>query len=81
MRALPGGQNLSIPLAWSGAPAETRSFALAIVDRSPVAHNWVHWLVVDLPATSDHLPQGASGTPAMPGGSRELNSSFGSTGY
>ncbi len=27
-----GGQNLSVPLAWSGAPAETKSYALAIVD-------------------------------------------------
>src|SRR3974377_1182244 len=38
-----GGKNLSLPFQWSGAPAGTQSFALAIVDPHPVAHNWVHW--------------------------------------
>ena len=47
-----GGQNVSVPLSWSGAPAGTQSFALAMVDPHPVANNWVHWLVVDLPKGS-----------------------------
>ena len=36
-----GGQNLSVPLSWSGAPDGTQSFALSMVDPHPVAHNWV----------------------------------------
>ena len=81
MRAVQGGENVSIGYEWAGAPAGTRSFALALVDRSPVAHDWVHWLVVDLPASATGLPEGASGTSAMPSGSRELASAYGSTGY
>ena len=81
MRAVSGGENLSIGYAWAGAPSATRSYALALVDRSPVAHDWVHWLVVDLPATATELPEGASGTSAMPRGSRELASAYGSLGY
>jgi Raf kinase inhibitor-like YbhB/YbcL family protein len=81
MRAVPGGENVSIGYSWSVAPAGTRSFALALVDRSPVAHDWVHWLVVDIPATATGLPEGASRTSAMPSGSRELTSGYGSIGY
>ena len=56
-----GGQNVSVPLSWSGAPAGTQSFALAMVDPHPVARNWVHWLVIDLPKDSTAIPEGASG--------------------
>jgi Raf kinase inhibitor-like YbhB/YbcL family protein len=75
-----GGQNVSVPLTWSGAPAGTQSFALSMVDPHPVANNWVHWLVVDLPEESNGIPEGASGR-KMPPGAQELNNSFGSAGY
>jgi len=75
-----GGQNLSVPLSWSGAPAGTQSFALAMVDPHPVAHNWVHWLVINIPPGATSLPQGASGK-NMPQGAVELKNSFGATGY
>lgn len=75
-----GGQNLSLPLAWSGAPAGTRSFALSMVDPHPVARNWVHWLVINLPADVNSLPEGASGR-NMPSGAVELNNSWGKPGY
>jgi Raf kinase inhibitor-like YbhB/YbcL family protein len=75
-----GGQNVSVPLIWSGAPAGTQSFALAMVDPHPVARNWVHRLVVDLPQDSTSIPEGAS-IHKMPPGTQELKNSFGETGY
>ena len=75
-----GGQNISVPLSWSGVPAGTQSFALAMVDPHPVANNWVHWLVIDLPKDSTSIPEGASGH-KMPQGAQELKNSFGETGY
>jgi ribose transport system ATP-binding protein len=71
----------SPPLAWSGAPAGTRSFALSVTDPDlPEEFNFprsfAHWLVHDIPADTRDLPEGASGTDAMPAGSRELNSDF-----
>ena len=62
-----GGKNLSLPFQWSGAPAGTRAFALSIVDPHPVAHNWVHWLVINLPGDSKGLEEGASGRHMPPG--------------
>ena len=75
-----GGQNVSVPLSWANAPAGTKSFALSVVDPHPVANNWVHWLVIDIPAGTTSLVAGASG-PGMPAGAQELQNSFGKTGY
>ncbi len=75
-----GGQNRSLPLIWSGAPSGTRSFALSMVDPHPVARNWVHWLVINLPPEIAALPEGASGR-AMPAGAVELHNSWGRPGY
>jgi Raf kinase inhibitor-like YbhB/YbcL family protein len=75
-----GGQNVSLPLQWTGVPDGTKSFALSIVDPHPVANNWVHWLVINLPPTTSGLEEGASGQ-NMPAGAVELNNSFGKPGY
>jgi Raf kinase inhibitor-like YbhB/YbcL family protein len=75
-----GGKNVSVPLSWSGAPAGTQSFALAMVDPHPIARNWVHWLVIDIPQGATSLAEGASG-PKMPKGAVELQNSFGQLGY
>ena len=75
-----GGKNISIPLAWKNAPSGTKSFALSMVDPHPVARNWVHWLVINIPPNAASIDEGASGK-KMPQGSIELKNSFGETGY
>lgn len=47
-----GGKNVSVPLQWENPPDETKSFALVCVDIHPIANNWVHWLVVNIPKES-----------------------------
>ncbi|MCL6471385.1 MAG: YbhB/YbcL family Raf kinase inhibitor-like protein [Firmicutes bacterium] len=73
-----GGENVSIPLEWQGAPEGTKSFAFTMVDIS--ARNWVHWLVVDIPAKTTSIAEGASNK-RMPDGSKELINTFGDIGY
>lgn len=75
-----GGKNISIPLQWKSPPKETKSFALSIVDPHPVAQNWVHWLVTNIPKEVTQLEEGAS-RKKMPAGSVELRNSFGDIGY
>ncbi len=75
-----GGKNISVPLSWRDVPSATKSFALSMVDPHPVAQNWVHWLVINLPANATSLEEGASGK-KMPPGSVELKNSFGDMGY
>jgi len=75
-----GGKNISIPLSWKNVPPGTRSFALSIVDPHPVAQNWVHWFVINIPASVAAVEEGAS-KKKMPAGSVELKNSFGDIGY
>jgi Raf kinase inhibitor-like YbhB/YbcL family protein len=75
-----GGKNVSLPLNWKNVPPGTKSFVLSIVDPHPVAQNWVHWIVINIPKDATGLEEGASGK-KMPKGSVELKSSFGSAGY
>ncbi|HXU79955.1 MAG TPA: YbhB/YbcL family Raf kinase inhibitor-like protein [Polyangia bacterium] len=69
----------SPPFAWSGAPPETKSFALTFVDESNGATKWVVW---DIPATVTMLPGDLSkavNPPEVPGSSQR--GSLGRTGY
>ena len=75
-----GGKNISIPLTWRNAPLGTKAFALSIVDPHPVAQNWVHWLVINIPPQVTSIEEGAS-RKKMPPGSVELKNSFGDIGY
>ncbi len=75
-----GGENISIGLKWQPVPA-AQSYALLFDDRAPIARNWVHWLVADIPITTTEIPEGASRTDQMPPGSRELVTSWGNKGY
>lgn len=79
-RYIPGGKNISLPLSWSNIPAGTKSFALSMIDLHPIAHNWVHWIVVNIPNTVVSLAESSS-TKSMPPGSKELYNSFGERGY
>jgi Raf kinase inhibitor-like YbhB/YbcL family protein len=79
------GADISPPLAWSGAPAGTRSFALIVDDPDapdPKAPKltWVHWVLYDIPANAMSLPEGVA-TKALPAGTREGRNDWKRTGY
>jgi Raf kinase inhibitor-like YbhB/YbcL family protein len=75
-----GGKNISIPLTWKNVPLGAKSFCLSIIDPHPVAQNWVHWLVINIPAQTTSIEEGAS-KKKMPKGSIELKNSWGDPGY
>ncbi|WP_052488108.1 YbhB/YbcL family Raf kinase inhibitor-like protein [Gordoniibacillus kamchatkensis] len=56
-----GGKNVSLPVQWQGAPQGTKSFAVIIYDIHPIADNFIHWSVLNIPATATGLPEGAAG--------------------
>jgi Raf kinase inhibitor-like YbhB/YbcL family protein len=62
------GGDSSPALAWSGAPAGTKSLVLIVDDPDapdPKAPKmtWVHWVLYDLPPDSTGLPEGVSKLP------------------
>lgn len=52
------GADLSPSLEWSGAPVETRSFALVLEDPDAPSGVWCHWLLYDVGSKIHNLAQG-----------------------
>jgi Raf kinase inhibitor-like YbhB/YbcL family protein len=77
------GQNISPALAWHGAPASAKSFAITIYDPdAPTGSGWWHWVVYNIPATTTQLAQGAGGAGAkLPAGAKQGSTDFGKPGY
>jgi hypothetical protein len=73
------GEDVSPPLAWSGAPNGTQSFALFCHDPdaplvTPATYGFVHWVLYGIPASVSALAEGVDGyTNGV--------SSFGKAGY
>lgn len=77
------GEDLSVPLVWSGVPEGTRSLALIVDDpdapdpRAPKM-TWVHWVLYNLPPTARRLPEGVAD---LPPGTLEGRNDWKRTGY
>ena len=79
------GKNISPALAWSGAPAGTKSFALLVHDPDAPTGGagWWHWLVVNIPASATGLAKGAGSADGsgLPAGAVHVNTDFGGPGW
>ncbi len=72
------GDDVSPPLAWSEAPAATRSFVLLCDDPDAPGGTWHHWAAYDIPADRTQLAEGA----AKPGsGFQQAINDFQNSGY
>ena len=79
------GKDISPALAWSGVPSGAKSLALIVDDPDapdPAApqRTWVHWVLYNIPVTSNSLAQGINNK-ALPKGTLEGLNDWGRTGY
>src|SRR5208337_4946292 len=51
------GDGISPPLAWSGAPKETKSVALIIDDPDTSRGIFTHWVIFNIPASDNRLSE------------------------
>ena len=74
------GGDASPELSWSGAPAETKAFALTVEDPDAPAGTWIHWVAYDLPVSTG-LAGNQPKTAELPGGGRQGANSWGRLGW
>ena len=79
------GSDISVPLAWSGLPAGTKSLALIVDDPDapdPAAPQitWVHWVLYNIPPSASGLKQGIKAA-ELPKGTLEGLNDWKRTGY
>jgi Raf kinase inhibitor-like YbhB/YbcL family protein len=79
------GEDLSPPLAWSGAPDKTKSLVLIVDDPDapdPAApkRTWIHWVLYNIPPTATGLPEGVSPR-SLPKGTLQGLNDWDRTGY
>jgi len=71
------GQNISLPLSWSGVPKGARSLALVIYDEDTPWPNFYHWEVFNIPPSQHNLPADAH----LAANEQEANNSWGKQIY
>ncbi len=65
------GKDISPDLVWDEVPSDTKSFVLLVHDPDAPAKDWLHWLVINIPATTR-----AVAANSVPTGGRELPNDF-----
>jgi Raf kinase inhibitor-like YbhB/YbcL family protein len=74
------GADISPALTWSGAPDNTKSFALIVDDPDAPVGTWVHWVFFNLPTGTQSLPENVSTSEHTQNGVQGIND-FKKIGY
>ena len=73
--------NVSPPLEWSQAPKGTKTFALICDDPDAPMGTWVHWVLFNLPAGVNELPENIPPVEKLPSGAKQGSNDFQKIGY
>lgn len=75
------GDDLSPPLEWTGAPPESKSFALIMSDPDAPGGHFLHWMIFNLPSKLNRLEEGIPGNIRLANGAVQGRNDFGQPGY
>jgi Raf kinase inhibitor-like YbhB/YbcL family protein len=79
------GENVSPPLSWSEVPSGAKTLALIMddpdaPDPAKPRMTWVHWVLYNIPAVANGLPEGVDAS-SLPSGTLEGKNDWKKTGY
>jgi Raf kinase inhibitor-like YbhB/YbcL family protein len=75
------GDDRSPELRWTAAPPNTKSFALVCEDPDAPRGIWTHWVLFNIPADKNTLPEGVPAEKELVDGARQGKNDFGDIGY
>jgi Raf kinase inhibitor-like YbhB/YbcL family protein len=75
------GDDVSPPLEWSGAPVETRSYALVCEDPDAPRGTWIHWVLYNISGDAVELTRAVPTLPELPSGARHGRNTAGDMAY
>ncbi|PSP18399.1 MAG: YbhB/YbcL family Raf kinase inhibitor-like protein [Cyanobacteria bacterium QS_8_64_29] len=75
------GEDISLPLSWQGVPEGTQSLALICDDPDAPGMTFVHWLIYNLPAEVQQLPENVPNRERLESGALQGENNFGKVGY
>jgi Raf kinase inhibitor-like YbhB/YbcL family protein len=75
------GDDKSPALAWTHPPGGAKSLALTVIDPDAPGGTFTHWVLFNLPANINGLPEGVPKQGQLAHGGRQGKSDFGQVGY
>ncbi len=75
------GQDISPPLRWTEPPQATESLALIVDDPDAPIGTFTHWVMYNIPASVQELPEAMAADKELENGTRQGNNSAHQTGY
>lgn len=75
------GKDISPALKWSGAPENTKSFALINDDPDAPVGLWVHWVIYNIPSGTHELHENFPKDAELKNGAKNGKNSWGKLGY
>ncbi len=75
------GANISPALSWDTLPPGTKSIVLTMIDQSSLFAGYVHWLLYNLPAQTNQLPENLPRQETLSSGAMQGRNGNGSPGY
>lgn len=75
------GKDISPSLSWEGLPAGTKSIALVVDDPDSPGRAFVHWVIYNIPGSTQKLAKGIPGKEKLADGSLQGMTDFGRAGY
>ncbi|NCC21372.1 MAG: YbhB/YbcL family Raf kinase inhibitor-like protein [Alphaproteobacteria bacterium] len=75
------GEDISPELSWSDVPGDAKTLALVVDDPDAPGGTFTHWVIYNIPAKAEGLPEGVPNDEILENGARQGVNDFRNYGY